>query len=373
MTNEQIQILVEHGDLFPGFGTRSLQGITIKEMEYSTSEDIAVIISILYTNFLEERFIWSFGSIKGKLDHKLEIYSTDMQDRKLLFNKMILDENEKLDKINLETFKDASAMEIEWCYPLRPEDPYYATANYFQVTEEFLSTLKFDVFNGLNISATNLNKYKECFWKLEKYFEQENMIRCFEVEDIYKNISYLKELIAEIDNPEDNKQYIISEGSNNHNQAVKENIFLKRGVSFDINNGHFQDHSLIKINNGKALHEDPEENKFCKGMPVEIAREHFKELTELKNKKGEPFLKNEQLELFICRAFKSDLSIGKLNFNLTAGKSLKIRKIFYLFYLMATDPASGFETSSYCKEKYIKLLTDNFNGFNFAIVKNNFR
>lgn len=347
MTKKQIEILVEHGDLLPcpdGDPIQSVQFITIKDEDYNLSEDIAVIISILYEHCLEERVTWSFELFKQKLDYKLQIYSTDKQDIKRLYNKMLLKENDKLDEINREATKNADAMEIELCYPLIPKGPYYDTANYFQVTKEFLSILKFDVFNGDKIKSDVFNgdkiksddpkRYKVSFGKLEEYFEQKDIIRCFEVEVIYKNISYLKELIAEIDNPEETLKIEIP------------------SVSIENNRG-------------------PEENVFCKEMPISFAIEHFRvfEDGKIKSRNGKSFLNQEQLNSFIAKAFKGDPSNERLQLNFTKGEIYFIVKRFYQFYVKASE---DYEPSCHCQEKYKNLMTDNFSNPELEKARLNF-
>ncbi|MFN8438156.1 MAG: hypothetical protein U0V72_11020 [Cytophagales bacterium] len=106
-------------------------------------------------------------------------------------------------------------------------------------------------------------------------------------------------------------------------------------------------------------------NIFCKSMELEIPRNHFSKL-KTRNDKGEPFLTNEQ---FIQRAFCGDTKIDKITFNKSTKEQGKIRYLFYEFY---NNYSSDYFNTTQCTEFFIKLLTENFNGFDYKKVKDNF-
>jgi hypothetical protein len=115
-----------------------------------------------------------------------------------------------------------------------------------------------------------------------------------------------------------------------------------------------------------------EVNLFCKGMPLNMVREHFRVLTtNISKNNKKPFLTNEQFEAFIKRAFLEDKSIEPITLNYSKTKeNLFIVKRFYQFYDKAiTD---DYTTRNDSKEKYIKILTDNFSEWEFDKVLQNF-
>lgn len=115
-----------------------------------------------------------------------------------------------------------------------------------------------------------------------------------------------------------------------------------------------------------------EVNLFCKGMPLNVVREHFSVLTtNISKGNKKPFLTNEQFEAFIKRAFLNDKSIEPIILNYSKTKeNLFIVKRFYQFYDKAiTD---DYTTRNDSKEKYIKILTDNFSEWEFDKVLQNF-
>ncbi len=113
----------------------------------------------------------------------------------------------------------------------------------------------------------------------------------------------------------------------------------------------------------------PENNKFCPGMDINIPIEHFKVFKEKSSKNGKPFLTIVQFDLFIQRAFHGDSEISKQTFNVGNREKLFIVKRFHQFYDIA---AKEYENTTQCRDKYIKLLTDNFTNWEYQDIKNNF-
>lgn len=112
-----------------------------------------------------------------------------------------------------------------------------------------------------------------------------------------------------------------------------------------------------------------EENLFCKGMPLNFPREHFRVLTERESINGKPFLTIEAFESFIQRAFLGE-DLPKQTINWGHGEKFFIVKRFYQFFNLSCK--GYFENTYNCREKYIKLLCDNFTGWGYRDVFNNF-
>lgn len=112
-----------------------------------------------------------------------------------------------------------------------------------------------------------------------------------------------------------------------------------------------------------------ETNVFCEKMPFNIPIEHFKILTEKRNKNNEQFLTQKQFDDFIERAFKGNTKIPSQKFNFSSRENLKIQYLFYDFFVKTSFDYFG---SIQFKEKYVKLLTENFIGWEYKNVSNNF-
>ncbi|MRI02101.1 hypothetical protein GH721_16270 [Kriegella sp. EG-1] len=113
-----------------------------------------------------------------------------------------------------------------------------------------------------------------------------------------------------------------------------------------------------------------EQNIFCKSMPLEIPRNHFKILTTSKNNNGELFLTETQLDNFIRTAFLgADLLPQKINMA-PKGEKLLIQSVFYEFYDKYCFDYFG---TNQKQAAFIRLLTDNFKGWSFEKLKGNFK
>lgn len=110
-------------------------------------------------------------------------------------------------------------------------------------------------------------------------------------------------------------------------------------------------------------------NHFCKSMPLNIVREHFEILTKVNSKNGGSFLTIDQLNFFIERAFLDKSKVSKQKIDYGSREKLFVIKRFYQFYSLAIK---DYEGNSQCKPKYIRLLTDNFENWDYNSVKNNF-
>ena len=114
--------------------------------------------------------------------------------------------------------------------------------------------------------------------------------------------------------------------------------------------------------------EKEKENVFCPSMPLSVPIEHFKLFTTERNNEGVPYLSVTDFDKFIDRAFCGNTDIEKLSFQLGKREKSKIVEVFYKFF----NQCLIYENTDQCKEKYVRLLTDNFNVFDFNGVFANF-
>lgn len=114
---------------------------------------------------------------------------------------------------------------------------------------------------------------------------------------------------------------------------------------------------------------DSSENHFCKRMPLNFAREHFKVLTLTDSNNKDKFLTDEQFEKFIQRAFMGEKKVRKQEINFTTRENQFVVSRFYEFY---TESVKSYFESQQTRDKFIKLLTDNFKNWEYEKVKLNF-
>lgn len=349
MTKEQIDLLIEHGELWtdehycqslknkskdPGLtqGNHLIPSnvtIDIEGKIFNLDKKLYAVLDRIFKGNLELISDSLIECFKEMISDKIQYYSSLKEDKIKLFGDLIIQEGKKLEDVTgrVSGIKHVEAMKSFWFFDIA------------EAGHELICCLKFDVLNGERIETFDFPYKKRLpnFSKLVDLYHRKELEKIYKSHTQIEKIKYLKELIVELDNPD------------------KPGLYPIPGSEI------------------KSSHPDPIENIFCKGMPVEFARDHFNFFTETNSKNGKPFLNTEELEVFIRKAFLGYPSVEKLTFNMVAGESMEVREKFYMFYLEASNPMSGYEQTSYCKEKYIKLLTDNFNGFNFNTVKNNFR
>ncbi|AEI51209.1 hypothetical protein [Runella slithyformis] len=105
-------------------------------------------------------------------------------------------------------------------------------------------------------------------------------------------------------------------------------------------------------------------------MDYEDIRPYFVKLTTLRSKNGEPHLTEEQLNQFLVNAFvEKTIPEPKIKMNFRDGEIGTIRAIFYSYYLACQREH---ESTRNVKDKYVKLLTDYFQGFKYDAIFNNF-
>lgn len=131
---------------------------------------------------------------------------------------------------------------------------------------------------------------------------------------------------------------------------------------------------VLGVDNGFSnndIDENTEKNVFCTSMSLDIPKDHFKVFKEKKSENGKPFLTDKQFENFIEKAFCGNKNIELQKFNqIPKGEKILIQAVFYDFY------------DSYCfdyfktgqkQDEFIKLLTDNFIGWDFEKIKKKFK
>lgn len=116
---------------------------------------------------------------------------------------------------------------------------------------------------------------------------------------------------------------------------------------------------------------EKEINLFCKSMPLALPKEHFGVFTrKLSVNNNLPFLTDLQFDNFILKAFMGNNTVPKQKFNMKPrGEKLLIQSVFYDFY---SNYCMDYFSTSQCQDNFIRLLTENFEGWNFENVKNNF-
>ncbi len=117
----------------------------------------------------------------------------------------------------------------------------------------------------------------------------------------------------------------------------------------------------------KQNDESEAENKF-NGVPLSKVRAHFQILT----RNPKPLLSSAQLNLFINQAFK-DYSPGKaikekISLNIQGRVWMSVISVFHGFF----ELSCGLGSSVNDKRSYVKLLSDNFNGFDEEKLMRNF-
>ncbi len=107
------------------------------------------------------------------------------------------------------------------------------------------------------------------------------------------------------------------------------------------------------------------ENMFCPGMLLEVAYDHFHKLATANSNKRQPYLSERQFENFFLRAFKGeDIKMEALTMGREAGT---VRHLFYQFY-----DQSRIQYEAKTKEQYVRLLSDNLEGFPYDTTFSNF-
>lgn len=172
--------------------------------------------------------------------------------------------------------------------------------------------------------------------------------------------SFLKEKLALLENPPPQQTEL--------KNSIAAEIAEKLRTEVEMDELFLRTEKIRKEKEG--INSATQPNIFCKSMPLNIPIEHFKVFTEKLSKNKNPFLTIEQLNLFIDKAFKGNEKLPKQKFNqMPKGEKLLIQAVFYDFY--NTNCFYYFNTMQ-CQDIFIKLLTDNFEGWDYKNVKANF-
>ena len=114
---------------------------------------------------------------------------------------------------------------------------------------------------------------------------------------------------------------------------------------------------------------EKEINIFHRTMELDIPRNHFKRLSTNNSKNGKPFLTETQLEDFIQKAFLGK-KILSLKINFEDKEKLLVQSVFYEFYFKNCFNYFGTVQE---QSKFIELLTNNFEGWDYKKLKGNFK
>ena len=108
------------------------------------------------------------------------------------------------------------------------------------------------------------------------------------------------------------------------------------------------------------------DNKF-NNVPIEKVIAFFKQLCD----KDKLVLSELEFNHFIQRAFLGNISIEKQTFNTSKVRKTMIIKMFHQFYQVSINKFN-YEKPNIRKDKYVKLLTDNFSNWDHKSVSDNF-
>ncbi|GAB3969554.1 hypothetical protein GCM10028806_15960 [Spirosoma terrae] len=120
----------------------------------------------------------------------------------------------------------------------------------------------------------------------------------------------------------------------------------------------------------KELQTETTINQF-NNMPMRDVEKWFMQLSKRQNKQGELILTENEIDHFIRRAFLNT-DLPKLNANYGNGGKWNFIRIFYEFYEKCTSGREIIDDRPNIRDEYIKLLINNFEGFSFDEVKENF-
>lgn len=106
------------------------------------------------------------------------------------------------------------------------------------------------------------------------------------------------------------------------------------------------------------------ENKFWKGIPMQIVVTHFEILSKRRNKAGNIYLTTDQLISFLKKGFLNDNTQLKQKINCINGEKGFIIKRFYEFFVLAVSQY-GYPQR---KEKFISMFLNCFDNWNKSTI-----
>ena len=139
---------------------------------------------------------------------------------------------------------------------------------------------------------------------------------------------------------------------------------------------HSQTIQETTLQNDESSDSSPEQKNTFNEMPIEEVKRFFMQLATSKTRKGESYLSPEDVEKFVHRAFTGNHSIPQLTLNNPANRHKgRIIGLFHTYYSACNThhPKTGRIDKNADPDRYIRLLTDNFDNWTFEQVKGNFR
>jgi len=244
------------------------------------------------------------------------------------------------------------------------------------------------LYNKDGIIEEDLKYYKQDLTHIKGNLYKSDDGKIFEKEIKYKyatrtaiseldfNIIFDREFQKRVDEPQKRDEpnfakILLKELNENKNvfNNKKEYFLLRKATDYFIEYLENKKNGLLSQQT-KNEHLKTEINTFCKSMPLSIPKEHFKVFTRKNSKNKKPFLTTEQYNAFIERAFNGNIDILKQKFNqIPKGEKLLIQAEFYDFY---NKHCMDYFNSMQCQPEFIRLLTENFTGWDFKNVSNNF-
>lgn len=107
------------------------------------------------------------------------------------------------------------------------------------------------------------------------------------------------------------------------------------------------------------------ENKFWKGIPMNIVIQHFEVMTEKKNKNDQFFLTKTQFISFLKKGFLNDTEQPKQKINCSHGEKGFVIKRFYDFFDLAVSQYWHIQKTG----RFIKLFNDCFDNWDPNTIK----
>lgn len=147
---------------------------------------------------------------------------------------------------------------------------------------------------------------------------------------------------------------------------------LNNGVDKEVlfNESEIKENKIKILDNGDILSSIAvAENKFWKGLPMDVVVNHFMIMTTRKNKNNLPFLTKEQLVSFLKKGFLNDekQSIQKISCG-SAEKGFAISRFYGLFELAVSQYAHPNK-----KRKFISMFMNCFDNWELSTVEAYFK
>ena len=124
---------------------------------------------------------------------------------------------------------------------------------------------------------------------------------------------------------------------------------------------------VSKTDNNEIEYFKGKTNQFNKVPLLQVFRYFMQLVDETENS----FLTKEEVIKFIDKAFCGNKSLESITIQNIKGKKSLIQDLFHNFYADCTNDFQ-YEVTKHSKEKYVKLITDNFTNWEFSKVFKNF-